>query len=68
MKSYAYLREHVKGVLAQPPMDTNDSLSHLAYYLFAPTLVYQDSFKRLSTKCPMVGFRADYYRLRDFEG
>ncbi|XP_034238071.1 sterol O-acyltransferase 2-like [Thrips palmi] len=46
MKSYAYLREHVKGALALPPQDTDDSLGHLVYFLFAPTLVYRDSYER----------------------
>lgn len=44
MKSYAYLREHVRSVLAL--QDTNDSLGHLAYFMFAPTLVYQDRYER----------------------
>lgn len=44
MKSISYLREHVRETLTLCP--TNDSLGHLVYFLFAPTLIYKDSYER----------------------
>ncbi|KAK3916133.1 Sterol O-acyltransferase 1 [Frankliniella fusca] len=52
MKSYAYLREHVRAALADPRRDSNDSLSHLAYYMFAPTLMYCDTYERAARVRP----------------
>ncbi len=47
MKSYSYLREHVRGALTcPPPADTNLSLGHLVYFMFAPTLIYRNTYER----------------------
>ncbi|CAB3376613.1 Hypothetical predicted protein [Cloeon dipterum] len=55
MKSYAFVRNNTPKVLAYQPKDSNnDKQSHspcpgfsqFLYYLFAPTLVYRDSYPR----------------------
>ncbi|KAK3911273.1 Sterol O-acyltransferase 2 [Frankliniella fusca] len=62
MKSYSYLREHARTVLSVPARpaararhsaraDGADlSVGHLVYFMFAPTLLYRDSYER----CPRV--------------